>query len=82
MSSFEAQTRLYREKIEAYLKEVYAPFLEEPQKLIFEAANYSLLAGGKRLRPFLLWISAGCAARIPPKPCPLQRPWKWSIPTA
>ena len=51
MSSFEAQTRLYREKIEAYLKEVYAPFLEEPQKLIFEAANYSLLAGGKRLRP-------------------------------
>ena len=53
MSSFEAQTRLYREKIEAYLKEVYAPFLEEPQKLIFEAANYSLLAGGKRLRPIL-----------------------------
>lgn len=51
MNSFEAQTRLYREKIEAYLKEVYAPFLEEPQKLIFEAANYSLLAGGKRLRP-------------------------------
>ncbi len=51
MSSFETQTRLYREKIEAYLKEVYAPFLEEPQKLIFEAANYSLLAGGKRLRP-------------------------------
>lgn len=51
MSSFEAQTRLYREIIEAYLKEVYAPFLEEPQKLIFEAANYSLLAGGKRLRP-------------------------------
>ena len=51
MSSFEAQTRLYRKKIEAYLKEVYAPFLEEPQKLIFEAANYSLLAGGKRLRP-------------------------------
>ena len=46
MSSFEAQTRLYREKIEAYLKEVYAPFLEEPQKLIFDAANYSLLAGG------------------------------------
>lgn len=51
MSSFEAQTRMYRENIEVYLKEVYAPFLEEPQKLIFEAANYSLLAGGKRLRP-------------------------------
>ena len=51
MNSPEERTGLYREKIEAYLKEVYAPFLEEPQRLIFEAANYSLLAGGKRLRP-------------------------------
>lgn len=51
MNSLEERTGLYRGKIEAYLKEIYAPFLEEPQKLIFEAANYSLLAGGKRLRP-------------------------------
>ena len=50
---FEEQTRIYREKIEAYLASVYAPFVSEPQKPIFEAANYSLLAGGKRLRPIL-----------------------------
>ena len=50
---FEEQTRVYREKIEAYLASVYAPFVSEPQKPIFEAANYSLLAGGKRLRPIL-----------------------------
>ena len=50
---FEEQTRIYREKIEAYLASVYAPFASEPQKPIFEAANYSLLAGGKRLRPIL-----------------------------
>lgn len=50
---FEEQTRVYREKIEAYLASVYAPFESEPQKPIFEAANYSLLAGGKRLRPIL-----------------------------
>ena len=50
---FEEQTRVYREKIEAYLASVYAPFTSEPQKPIFEAANYSLLAGGKRLRPIL-----------------------------
>lgn len=50
---FEEQTRVYLEKIEAYLASVYAPFASEPQKPIFEAANYSLLAGGKRLRPIL-----------------------------
>ncbi len=50
---FEEQTRIYREKIEAYLASVYAPFTSEPQKPIFEAANYSLLAGGNRLRPIL-----------------------------
>ena len=27
----------------------------EPQSLLFEAMNYSLLAGGKRLRPFLVY---------------------------
>ena len=50
---FEEQTRVYREMIEKYLASIYAPFTGEPQKPIFEAANYSLLAGGKRLRPIL-----------------------------
>ena len=54
MNSLEERTGLYREKIEAYLKEVYAPYGQEPQKLIFEAANYSLLAGGQRLRPIFV----------------------------
>ena len=50
---FDEQTRVYREMIEKYLASIYAPFESEPQKPIFEAANYSLLAGGKRLRPIL-----------------------------
>ena len=50
---FEEQARVYRETIERYLASIYASFGEEPQKPIFEAANYSLLAGGKRLRPIL-----------------------------
>ena len=54
MNSFEERDRLYREKIEQYLKGIYAPFQSQPQKLIFEAANYSLLAGGKRLRPIFV----------------------------
>lgn len=51
MRKFESQSAEYRQAIEGYLKDIYAPFTAEPQKLIFEAANYSLLAGGKRLRP-------------------------------
>ncbi len=47
----EAQTREYREFIECYLKDYYAQFHDEPQKKLFEAIEYSLLGGGKRLRP-------------------------------
>lgn len=43
---------LYREHIEAYLEQCFLS--DEPQKTLFEAMRYSLLAGGKRLRPILL----------------------------
>lgn len=51
MKTIEEVSLDYRKQIEAYLESIYAPYSREPQKLIFEAANYSLLAGGKRLRP-------------------------------
>ena len=41
----------YRAYIESYLKDWYARFHNEPQKQLFDAMEYSLLAGGKRLRP-------------------------------
>lgn len=47
----EERSREYREYIENYLKEWYARLHDEPQKQLFEAMEYSLLAGGKRLRP-------------------------------
>ena len=43
--------REYREYIETYLADYYNRFVSEPQKILFEAMKYSLLAGGKRLRP-------------------------------
>lgn len=49
----EEQIREYRTYTETYLKTIYDRFRGEPQKLLFEAAEYSLLAGGKRLRPVL-----------------------------
>lgn len=45
------RTNEYRSYIEQYLKNWYARFHNEPQSKLFEAVEYSLLAGGKRLRP-------------------------------
>ncbi len=45
------RTLEYKSYIEQYLKDWYARFHDEPQAKLFEAMEYSLLAGGKRLRP-------------------------------
>ena len=47
----EQRSAQYRAFIEDYLKNIYQEFKDEPQKSLFEAMEYSLLAGGKRLRP-------------------------------
>ncbi len=49
--SFENRTREYREFIENYLRDFYKQFHDLPQAPLFDAMEYSLLAGGKRLRP-------------------------------
>ena len=52
---FEDRSRDYREYIEKYLKDFYAQFHNEPQKILYDAMEYSLLAGGKRLRPMFVF---------------------------
>ena len=49
--NLEERSREYREYVENYLKDFYAKAHQEPQKPLFDAMEYSLLAGGKRLRP-------------------------------
>lgn len=44
----------YRCHVEQYLEAYYARFHDEPQKKLFESMEYSLLAGGKRLRSTLV----------------------------
>ena len=44
------------EQVEAILAK-YLPREEGAQKTVISAMNYSLLAGGKRLRPMLMWES-------------------------
>ena len=51
MSNFDLLNKAYRDYIEEYLGNLYAEFKDLPQKQLFEAMEYSLLAGGKRLRP-------------------------------
>ena len=51
MKNFEQRSQEYRDYIQNYLREFYLQFHKEPQKSLFEAMEYSLLAGGKRLRP-------------------------------
>ena len=53
MMKTEEITHNYREFIEDYLKNWLEQFREEPQKILYEAMAYSLLSGGKRLRPIL-----------------------------
>lgn len=47
----QARTEEYRVFVENYLKEFYSNFHTEPQTLLFDSMEYSLLSGGKRLRP-------------------------------
>ena len=49
--SFEDRSREYREYIESYLADINKAYAAQPQKPLFAAMDYSLLAGGKRLRP-------------------------------
>lgn len=49
--NFETRTREYRSYIETYLSEKIANYPQDPQQELFDAMRYSLLAGGKRLRP-------------------------------
>ena len=52
--TFEERSREYREFTEEYLKNIYPQFRTEPQGELFNAMEYSLLAGGKRLRPIFV----------------------------
>ena len=52
--TFEERSREYREFTEEYLKNIYPEFRKEPQGQLFDAMEYSLLAGGKRLRPIFV----------------------------
>lgn len=52
MNQFDERLRRYTDEVEGYLQQCFIE-PEEPQQVLFDAMRYSLLAGGKRLRPAL-----------------------------
>lgn len=72
MKNFELRSLEYRDYIQQYMKDFYLQFHKEPQVPLFEAMEYSLLAGGKRLRPvFAFEFCRMCGAD-----------WKTAVPFA
>lgn len=53
--SFEEQTKQYRQYMEDFLDNKCFVYPDEPQQALFESMRYSLLAGGKRLRPIMVF---------------------------
>ena len=51
----DSRTSQYRAYIEQYLNEKCFQYDSEPQKTLFSSMRYSLLAGGKRLRPIFVF---------------------------
>ena len=49
------QTKQYQQFIEAYLNDACFNYDDQPQQTLFSAMRYSLLAGGKRLRPIFVF---------------------------
>ena len=52
---FKEQTEQYSRFIETYLDKNCFQYPAEPQKVLFDSMRYSLLAGGKRLRPIFVF---------------------------
>lgn len=55
MTDFNSRTLGYKEYTEKYLSEMYAAACNEPQQKLYDAMRYSLMAGGKRLRPIFVY---------------------------
>ena len=69
----------YQQFIEEYLDKECFCYEEEPQKVLFEAMRYSLLAGGKRLRPVFVFDFCRMCGGDWQKAAPFLQLSKWSI---
>lgn len=52
---FDALTKQYRDCIESFFQQKCYVYPKKPQQTLFDSMRYSLLAGGKRLRPIFVF---------------------------
>ena len=55
MTEHEHRTSQYREEITSFLESYFEDLKSEPQSKLYSAMRYSVLAGGKRLRPIFVY---------------------------
>lgn len=86
MYTFQAQYNLYQEKIEEFLEKLFADPGQggrRPWGRLWEAMGYSVLAGGKRVRPVLtLAVCEALGGRVPdavPLGCALELVHTYSL---
>ena len=51
---FDVLFNKYKDLVESYLESDCFNYADEPQAVLFDSMRYSLLAGGKRIRPILV----------------------------
>ena len=81
---YETQYAAYQQAIEGYLSGLFTA--DTPYKRLYESIRYSLLAGGKRIRPVLTlefarlggidWMTT-CAGASPPTTRSTARRWRY-----
>ncbi len=80
--SFKETINTKTELINEALKD-YMVIQDKPQKIIYEAMSYSLFAGGKRLRPIIMLLTAdmlgGSAEEVMPFACAMEMIHTYSL---
>ena len=72
-TNYKTMMQIYRDAVEEYLE---GCFIDDcPQRALLDAMRYSLLAGGKRIRPVLVVVSGRMH-------CLLLLQLRWCIPIA
>ena len=75
-TAFDARYQEYLAAIEDYLNSLFA---EKPHWAdLYEAMRYSVLSGGKRLRPVMTLEFARLCGLDCTRPCRLAARWNWS----
>ena len=80
---YEQQYDVYRTAVETYLRDIFAGFEAKPYHRLQEAMTYSLLSGGKRVRPVLTLafceLAGGEAQKALPFGCALELVHTYSL---